>query len=101
MIGEAMVADTAQAFSVPPAELRKTCSVPLDFEHDEPPGTAEACLGQQRAIDAIQFGIEMQRDGYNIFVLGPMGSDRHVPGRESGWEFSQLERGSEVESIDQ
>lgn len=73
-----MVADTAQAFSVQPADLRKTCSVPLDFEHDEPPGTAEACLGQQRAIDAIQFGIEMQRDGYNIFVLGPMGSDRHV-----------------------
>jgi predicted ATP-dependent protease len=42
------------------------------------PATGEACLGQQRAIDAIRFGIDMPQDGYNIFVLGPLGSDRHV-----------------------
>jgi lon-related putative ATP-dependent protease len=31
----------------------------------------------QRAIDAIEFGIRMERDGYNLFVLGPNGSHRH------------------------
>jgi lon-related putative ATP-dependent protease len=41
-------------------------------------GSGDACLGQQRAIDAIRFGIDMVEDGYNIFVLGPLGSDRHV-----------------------
>jgi lon-related putative ATP-dependent protease len=34
-------------------------------------------IGQQRAIDAIRFGIDMRQDGYNIYVLGPIGSNRH------------------------
>jgi len=34
-------------------------------------------LGQDRAIKAIKFGIGMQHDGYNMFVLGPPGSGRH------------------------
>jgi lon-related putative ATP-dependent protease len=34
-------------------------------------------LGQERAINAIRFGIQMEHDGYNVFVLGPLGSARH------------------------
>ncbi len=30
-------------------------------------------LGQARALDAVQFGISIRRDGYNMFVLGPPG----------------------------
>jgi lon-related putative ATP-dependent protease len=33
-------------------------------------------LGQARAIDAIQFGIGIHRDGYNIFAMGPGGGGR-------------------------
>jgi lon-related putative ATP-dependent protease len=40
-----------------------------------PPGTPY--LGQQRAIDALRFGIEVERPGYNVYVLGPLGSHRH------------------------
>ncbi|MBT8109336.1 MAG: AAA family ATPase [Gammaproteobacteria bacterium] len=36
-----------------------------------------AYLGQERAINAIRFGIQMEHDGYNVFVLGPLGSARH------------------------
>lgn len=34
-------------------------------------------IGQMRAVDAIQFGVGIRRDGYNIFVLGPSGSGRY------------------------
>lgn len=35
-------------------------------------------MGQARAVDAIQFGIGIQREGYNLFVMGPTGSGRHA-----------------------
>lgn len=31
-------------------------------------------IGQPRAVAAMQFGIGMPRDGYNIFALGPTGT---------------------------
>lgn len=33
-------------------------------------------LGQERAIEAIQFGVAMQRPGYNIFTMGDSGTGR-------------------------
>ena len=36
-------------------------------------GTTEI-IGQSRAVDAVQFGIDIQRPGYNLFVLGDPGS---------------------------
>ena len=30
-------------------------------------------LGQPRALNAVQFGIGIRRDGYNLFVIGPPG----------------------------
>jgi lon-related putative ATP-dependent protease len=34
-------------------------------------------IGQARAVDAIQFGIDIRRQGYNLFVQGEPGSGRH------------------------
>lgn len=33
-------------------------------------------LGQDRAVNALQFGVAMQRPGYNIFVMGDTGTGR-------------------------
>ncbi|SBS33824.1 Lon protease [Marinomonas spartinae] len=33
-------------------------------------------LGQERAVEAIQFGVAMQRPGYNIFAMGDSGTGR-------------------------
>jgi predicted ATP-dependent protease len=71
-----MTADATQQYRVQADALRKACALPADFQ----PATAEATapyIGQQRAIDAIRFGIAMRKDGYNIYVLGPIGSNRH------------------------
>jgi lon-related putative ATP-dependent protease len=35
-------------------------------------------IGQQRAVDAIQFGIGIQHQGYNLFALGPNGIGRQT-----------------------
>ncbi len=35
------------------------------------------CLGQNRAVDSLRFGIQVEREGFNVFVLGPLGSHRH------------------------
>jgi lon-related putative ATP-dependent protease len=34
-------------------------------------------LGQPRAIEAVQFGIGITREGYNLFSLGPAGVGKH------------------------
>ena len=73
-----MNGDPSSTFSVPFADLRKACdSLVLEFEHSDQLPAGKPYLGQQRAIDAIEFGIRMERDGYNLFVLGPNGSHRH------------------------
>lgn len=35
-------------------------------------------LGQDRAVEAVRFGIGMKRAGFNIFALGPTGSGKHA-----------------------
>ncbi|MFT7880489.1 MAG: ATP-binding protein [Sulfurimonas sp.] len=39
--------------------------------------TLEQPLGQERALDAIDFGTTIAQDGYNIFAMGPSGSGKH------------------------
>ena len=34
-------------------------------------------LGQERALDAVRFGIGIRRHGYNIFVYGPPGTGKY------------------------
>ena len=71
-----MAADATRQFDVQPDALRRLCSLPDDFQLGSTE-TAASHIGQERAIDAIRFGIDMRQDGYNIYVLGPIGSNRH------------------------
>ncbi len=57
-----------------PSELRWRCAADqLDFETTNDLEALQQILGQARALDAVQFGISIRRDGYNMFVLGPPG----------------------------
>jgi lon-related putative ATP-dependent protease len=38
----------------------------------------DAVLGQARAIGAIEFGVGIRREGYNLFAMGPAGIGRHA-----------------------
>ncbi len=35
-------------------------------------------IGQDRALEAVEFGISMRHQGFNLFVVGPEGSGRHT-----------------------
>jgi lon-related putative ATP-dependent protease len=34
-------------------------------------------VGQPRAVESLQFGIDIGREGYNVFALGPEGTGKH------------------------
>jgi lon-related putative ATP-dependent protease len=38
-------------------------------------------MGQERAVEALRFGIGMRRAGYNIYALGPEGIGKHTVAR--------------------
>ena len=65
-------------FAITQDALRRTSDpgVP-EFERSDELAAGAGHLGQQRAVDALRFGIEIEQDGYNVFVLGPPGSRRH------------------------
>jgi len=83
-----------RTLSVPVESLRRACQ-PLTSEalRDDGAFEAAACLGQARAVEALRFGLNVDRDGYNIFVLGPLGSHRHVLAEELARERAR-ERGA-------
>ena len=72
--------DTASDFLVPPDALRSVCkALTLDSSKTDKvdqDDVAQVGFGQQRAIDAIRFAVQMDRGGYNLFVLGSVGSGR-------------------------
>ena len=40
-------------------------------------------IGQARAVEALQFGIGIHREGYNLFSLGPSGTGKYTAVRQS------------------
>jgi hypothetical protein len=61
-----------------PDQLYRHCdaaSLPFDTTAQlaEPAGT----VGQDRALGAVKFSLEMQHPGFNLFVLGPQGTGKH------------------------
>ena len=60
-------------------ELYRHCDPELfDFETTADLEPLTEPPGQERAVDAIHFGTEIQAQGYNLYVLGPQGSGRHT-----------------------
>ncbi|NBC16815.1 MAG: AAA family ATPase [Bacteroidetes bacterium] len=69
--------DTPDALS--PEALYRRCDPSIfDFETTADLEAQTHIVGQDRAVEAVQFGIGISQDGYNIFVLGPPGTGRHA-----------------------
>ena len=61
-----------------PAELYRHSDTGLfDFKTTRDLEPLAETIGQDRAVEAIQFSIGMASEGYNLFVLGPPGSGKH------------------------
>ena len=60
-----------------PSELRCLCDpAQFDFKDTSEIEPLDVVIGQQRAVQAIDFGLGMQSPGYNIFVTGYEGTGK-------------------------
>ena len=59
------------------AQLYKPCDLTqLKFNATDELEDIDAIVGQERAVDAIKFGIRIHKDGYNIFAMAPAGTGK-------------------------
>lgn len=62
---------------VPVEQLRWRCDPEsLGFSTTEELVLSETIIGQERALEAMQLGLDIEGLGYNIFVAGPVGTGR-------------------------
>ncbi len=60
-----------------PSEIRWQCNPKeLKFKSVNELRICEGIIGQPRAIEAIELGINVKYPGYNIFITGPVGTGR-------------------------
>lgn len=61
-----------------PASLYHTCEPSsLSFSTTDELAESEQAIGQDRAIGALNFGVGINHDGYNLFVSGSTGLGKH------------------------
>ena len=64
-------------YKVPADKLRWECDPAIfEFNHTRNLAPLREFVGQDRAIRAIEFGLSMNRDGYNIYVAGLTGTGK-------------------------
>jgi hypothetical protein len=60
-----------------PAELYRRCHLEgLAFASTDDLDPLEGLIAQDRALEAVRFGIGIRQDGYNLFALGPAGTGK-------------------------
>lgn len=60
----------------PAALFKRTTLDGLQFNTTAELAEIEEFIGQDRAIQAVEFGIGIERQGYNLFALGPAGTGK-------------------------
>lgn len=64
--------------SLPYHSLKKTLDVSeLNFKTTKELSLLTGALGQNRALQALKFGIGIKSHGYNLFAMGPSGIGKH------------------------
>jgi predicted ATP-dependent protease len=77
--GDRPVSGSRVAEELTPEALSHACDPALlDFESTEELEDLEGVIGQDRALEALRFGIGMPHDGFNLYVLGSMGLGRRT-----------------------
>ncbi len=67
----------------PEALCRRCDPEQFPFETTDDIEDLHEIIGQPRAVEAVQFGIGMEREGYNIFALGPAGTGKYTLVRQA------------------
>ncbi len=68
---------------LPPEKLCRLCEASqFSFNTTDELEDLAEIIGQQRAVQAVHFGIGIQREGYNLYVMGPPGMGKHTMVRQ-------------------
>src|SRR5262249_41499254 len=74
--------DRSEDRRVPPDRLRWFCDpAELPFETTGQLTPQDGAIGQERGVAALEFGLEMESPGFNLFVAGPSGTGRTTTAR--------------------
>lgn len=58
--------------------LRRCCDPSsFDFTTTDELEPLDDSIGQERAVEAVRFGVGMRHEGYNLFAFGPSGTGKH------------------------
>ncbi len=64
---------------LPAEELFQACDpLRFGFKTTSELEPLEELIGQDRAVEAVAFGIGIRRDGFNLFAAGPAGTGKHT-----------------------
>jgi hypothetical protein len=73
------MAATGRIGPLPATQLCRRCQPEqFAFETTDQLQDLDGVLGQVRAVGAIEFGVGIRREGYNLFAMGPAGIGRHT-----------------------
>jgi lon-related putative ATP-dependent protease len=68
--------------AVPPLDIAALCrrcdESRLTFDTTASLSPLTARIGQDRAVEAVRFGIGIRHDGYNLYAMGPSGSGKYT-----------------------
>ena len=68
---------SAVELELSPQQLRRTCDPAIfDFSSTEELDDLSEVIGQQRAVEALEFGIDIPSPGYHSFAIGPPGTGK-------------------------
>ncbi len=69
-----------ETLELAPELLQRVCDPEVLVESGSDEGAPESCgiVGQDRAVEAVRFGLGIRSLGFNIFVTGPTGSGRRT-----------------------
>lgn len=74
-------------------ELKNVCtSQELGFKTTDEVEPFEGIIGQERAIKAFEFGLNVKMKGYNIYVAGPSGSGKTTYAKQSAQKKAREEK---------
>jgi len=81
-----------KTFELKPADLRCICSPKVfAFKNTGELKPLDEVIGQERAVQAIAFGLNMRSKGYNIFVTGLEGTGKSTIARDLVTEHAKKE----------
>ncbi len=70
---------TSDQLPVPPEELYRRCDIAkFQFKSTAELEELSESIGQDRALEAVRFGVGIRRQGFNLFLLGPAGTGKYA-----------------------